>query len=237
MIRLSERLQTVAHQVEICGVTADIGCDHGFTSIYLIQQGISRRVIAMDINKGPLERAGDHVEQYGLSGQIELRLSDGAEKLRPGEADTLLISGMGGALICKILDDSPEVVKEAKELVLSPQSEWALVRHYLQNHGFRISREAMVYDQGKYYLVLRAVPGEQNYCDEIEYTYGKYLLEKGDECLVSFLKKEDIRIRRILKGMASKKLSEQAERQKQELTRELENVRHAMQICQGRKEG
>ena len=109
MIKLSKRLQTVAHQVECGGVAADIGCDHGFTSIYLIEQGLAKHVIAMDINEGPLERAKEHIREYGMEEDIETRLSDGTAKLTPGEADTLLISGMGGALICKILSDSPEV--------------------------------------------------------------------------------------------------------------------------------
>ena len=162
----------MAHQVASHGVTADIGCDHGFTSIYLIEQGLADHVIAMDINEGPLERAREHVTESGLTEQIELRLSDGAKKLTPGEADTLLISGMGGALICKILEDSPEVVERAQELVLSPQSEWSVVRHYLHEHGFMIAGEAMVLDQGKYYLILRAVPGQEHYSDEMEYIYG-----------------------------------------------------------------
>ena len=120
------RLQAVAHQVKIHCVTADIGCDHGITSIYLIEQGLADHVIAMDINEGPLERAREHVTESGLTEQIELRLSDGAKKLVPGEADTLLVSGMGGALICKILEDSPEIVERVQELVLSPQSEWSI---------------------------------------------------------------------------------------------------------------
>ena len=170
----------MAHQVKCGGVAADIGCDHGFTSIYLIEQGLAKHVIAMDINEGPLERAKEHIREYGMEADIETRLSDGTAKLAPGEADTLLISGMGGALICKILSDSPEVTARAKELVLSPQSEWATTRHYLLEHGFMIQREEMVLDQGKYYLILRAVPGRQKFSDELEYMYGQYLPEHGD---------------------------------------------------------
>lgn len=237
MIRLSKRLQAVAHQVESHGVTADIGCDHGFTSIYLLEQGLADHVIAMDINEGPLQRAREHVTESGLTEQIELRLSDGAKMLIPGEADTLLISGMGGALICKILSDSPEVVKNAKELVLSPQSEWAVVRHYLHDHGFAIAGETMVLDQGKYYLILRAVPGQEHYSDETEYIYGRYLPERGDTCLISFLEKEEARLQGILNKMASRELSEQAAEQKQELEQELALVRRTKEICLHRKEG
>ena len=109
-MQISHRLERVASNVTCGGVVADIGCDHGFTSIYLIENKMADHVIAMDINKGPLERAKDHVREYNMENDIELRLSDGAKELVPGEADTLLISGMGGMLITKILNDSKEVV-------------------------------------------------------------------------------------------------------------------------------
>lgn len=169
MIKLSKRLQMVADNVLSGGVVADIGCDHGFTSIYLIENKMAGHVIAMDINRGPLERAKGHIMQYGLEKSISLRLSDGAKELEPGEAETLLISGMGGSLICRILEESEAVTRTAKELVLSPQSEVHLVRRLLHRMGFCIASENMVFEQGKYYVVIRGVPGEETYQEETEY--------------------------------------------------------------------
>lgn len=198
MIHLSDRLQAVADQMLSSGVVADIGCDHGFTSIYLVSQGKATGAIAMDIHEGPLKRAEEHVAEAGLQKQIELRLSDGTERLMPGEADTLLISGIGGALMEQILRANPAVTGQAEEMVLSPQSEVYRVRYCLHEMGFRIERENMVFDMGKYYVILRAVPGEEHYRKRIEYTYGKYLIEQRNLVFRQYMLKEKQRVDRIL---------------------------------------
>jgi tRNA (adenine22-N1)-methyltransferase len=232
LIRLSKRLQAVAHQVKSGGVVADIGCDHGFTSIYLVQQQLARRVIALDINKGPLERADEHVTKYHLQESRELRLSDGVEKLSEGEADTLLISGMGGSLICRILDAYPQVTASAGELVLSPQSEISLVRHYLLEHGFAIDGEQMLKEQGKYYVVIHGVHGSQQFLREEEYLFGQILLQQGDCCLQEYLQKEKKRMEHILHSMGQKELSSSAIHQKEILTEKLEQVKWSLEQCE-----
>lgn len=218
---ISKRLQRVAEQVRNGGVVADIGCDHGFTSIYLIENHLADRVLAMDINKGPLMRAREHIRQYGMEDKIAVRLSDGARELSPGEADVLLISGMGGALICKILRDSREVTAQAGELVLSPQSEPFLVRHLVQEMGFAIDREEMLCEQGKYYVIIHAVPGRQRFDREEEYIYGNCLINQRDEVLLQFLGKEKKRVEGILRGLGRADLSEGALHQKKELEESL----------------
>ncbi len=228
MTGLSRRLQAVAHQVREARVVADIGCDHGFTAIYLAEQGLAERVIAMDINREPLMRAASHIRQHHMEEQIETRLSDGAAGLAPGEADTLLISGMGGALICRILGDSPDVTAQAGQLVLSPQSGSALVRHFLLEHRFSIDREVMLVDRGKYYTVIHAVHGKQRFAREEEYIYGKYLIDCRDMCLCSFLKKEQARLARILRGMDRAVLSGAGAAQRKELEQKLRQAEWAL---------
>lgn len=223
-MQLSKRLERVAANVQSRGVVADIGCDHGFTSIHLIKQEMAEKVIAMDINQGPLERAREHIHQYRLEDKITVRLSDGAAALKAGEADTLLISGMGGSLICKILKDSPEVVRKVKELVLSPQSEIFLVRHLLHEIGFCICSEEMLRDQGKYYVIIRAVPGSQNFSCEDEYIYGRYLIQNNDKILQLYLQKEKKRVEGILasfKNLSAQESKCRLEAEKEQITRTL----------------
>ena len=102
-VELSDRMQAIANLITPGNVVCDVGCDHGFLSIYLVQNKISPKVIAMDVRSGPLSRCAEHVAQYGLDQYITMRLSDGLERLQPGEAETMVCAGMGGRLMQKIL--------------------------------------------------------------------------------------------------------------------------------------
>lgn len=154
---LSGRLRMLAELVTKGYRAADVGCDHGFLSIYLIQQGICSRVLAMDVRKGPLTAAQEHIAACGLETYIESRLSDGLAALCPGEAETLICAGMGGPLMEKILRDGMEKARGLKELILQPQSEVGAFRRFLRREGFRILAEDAVCEDGKYYFAMKAV--------------------------------------------------------------------------------
>lgn len=156
-IVLSRRLRMLADLMTRGYRAADVGCDHGFLSIYLVQQGISPRVLAMDVRKGPLAAAREHIASCGLEEYIGSRLSDGLAALRPGEAETLICAGMGGPLMEKILRDGMEKARELKELILQPQSEIGAFRRFLRREGFRILAEDAVCEDGKYYFAMKAV--------------------------------------------------------------------------------
>ena len=229
-MHLSDRLRRIAANVKSRGVVADIGCDHGFTSIYLVQQHLADRAVAMDINEDPLKRAKEHILQYQMQDKISLRLSDGAKGLAVGEADTTLISGMGGALICRILRDGGAAVRSASELVLSPQSEAWLVRHCIHEMGFRIAAEEMVAEQGKYYVIIRAVPGTESYGQEVDYIYGRRLAEDRDKVFLEFLQKERERVSRALEGMEGKELCAGSAERKQELLQMRKMIESILEI-------
>lgn len=189
---LSNRLRAAAELVTKGNIVADVGCDHAYTSIYLCRKGIAPKVIAMDVKKGPLAGAKAHVEQAGLQEQIDIRLSDGLEKLAPGEADTVLLCGMGGLLMIKILSDYPAVTASVQELVLQPQSEQGEVRRFLHKQGYRITQEHMLKEDGKFYVMMRAVPSNEpeTYHSDCDYLYGKLLLDEKNEVLAEFLERE-----------------------------------------------
>lgn len=154
---VSKRLLMDAALVPACELLADVGCDHAYTSIYLVGCGVAKRALALDVRPGPLLRAQENIKRYGMEGRIGTRLSDGLCALSLSEADCILICGMGGPLMIDILKRDWDKVLAAKCIVLQPQSEIAQVREFLHKMGFIIDREDMCEEDGKFYTVIRAV--------------------------------------------------------------------------------
>ncbi len=152
---LSNRMQALTDMVTPGTVITDVGCDHGFVSVYLVQKGISPRVIAMDVRSGPLEHAREHIREYGLADRIETRLSDGLHSLKTGEAAGMICAGMGGPLMEKILTEGREQAREFKELILQPQSEIPHFRTFLMEEGYLLMDENIIYEEGKYYFMMK----------------------------------------------------------------------------------
>lgn len=197
-MKLSHRLETIASFVRKGSKIADIGTDHGYIPIYLVKEKVAASAIAMDIRKGPLERAKAHIAAYGLSDQISTRLSDGLAELKPGEADTVIIAGMGGELVIHILEEGKHMWGSVAHWILSPQSELDKVRRYLEQKEFAVQREEMLMDEGKYYVVMDIVQGKMEYGREIEYKYGRELLRQKSPVLLSYLQKEKGQLEVIL---------------------------------------
>ena len=157
---LSARMLALTDMVTAGNRVCDVGCDHGWVSIYLVQQGISPRVLAMDVRQGPLSRAQENIRQQGVEAYIETRLSDGVTALGAGEADTMICAGMGGRLMQRILEEGREKL-EAMELILQPQSEISGFRAYLRQAGYVTLAENMVYEDGKYYPMMKVAVGNR----------------------------------------------------------------------------
>lgn len=164
-MELSKRMRAVAQMVPAGHIVADVGCDHGFVSIYLAENGISSHVFAADVRPGPLSRAKEHIQASGLTDRITPVLSDGLQQVPVGlsdkgaptaGADVMIAAGMGGKLTIRILSDVPEKTRQLSWLVLEPQSEVWLVRRWLTENGFVITDEDMVFEDGKYYPVIQA---------------------------------------------------------------------------------
>ena len=152
---LSNRMQALTDMVTPGTVITDVGCDHGFVSVYLVQKGISPRVIAMDVRSGPLEHAREHIREYGLEDSIETRLSDGLHSLKTGEAAGMICAGMGGPLMEKILTEGRQQARSFQELILQPQSEIPHFRAFLREEGYLLTAENIIYEEGKYYFMMK----------------------------------------------------------------------------------
>lgn len=225
-MELSLRMEQVMAMAETCSAVADIGCDHGYVSIELIRRKIAGAVIAMDVRQGPLSRAQEHIEREHLTGQIQCRLSDGLEKLQPGEAQEIVIAGMGGPLMIQILENGRKKLGRVHTMVLQPQSEIPEVRRYLHKNGWKIAKEAMVIEEGKYYTVFQVKAGEEQYESPVEYRYGACLLREKSEILYDYLKQEEIQYRNICDRL-QKENTQKAKERLQEIKQLLEQNREA----------
>ncbi len=157
---ISKRLLCCASMVQPGSRVADIGTDHGYLGIYLLQSGAARHVIACDLRKDPLENARRNAKLFGVDGEMELRLSDGLEKILPDEVDTVVMAGMGGDLIQKILSQCPWRKREGLQFILQPQSAGNVLRRWLCEDGFEIQREEPVQDGHFLYTVMDIRQGE-----------------------------------------------------------------------------
>ena len=201
-MQLSQRLSSVASMVTAGNCLADVGTDHGYVPIYLYERNIIPRAIAMDVNKGPLERAALHIAESGMKEAIETRLSAGLTALKPGEADSVVIAGMGGPLIIRILSAHPEVTESLKELILQPQSEISEVRIWLYEQGYEIVEEHMVFEDGKYYPMFMALKNpEAEKLTDLEYKYGKISVLGEPEVLRAYLVREIANKQNILQKL------------------------------------
>lgn len=199
--QLPKRLETIIERMPASGCIADIGCDHAYVAIEAVRRGKAARALACDVRKGPLQQAAEHILCAGLAGKIETRLSDGLEKVAPGEADSVIIAGMGGPLMERILQGR---LADFGHFVLSPQSEIPHFRRFLLAEGMQIDEETMLIDEGKYYVIFNVsqradASSDPMYVTEEDFLYGGRLLRRLDPVLKSFLEKEKTRYEGILR--------------------------------------
>ncbi len=190
---LSKRMSALADMVKGKGILADVGCDHGYIPIELVRNGKIKGAIALDVAQGPLRAARHNIENNRLEERIECRLSDGFEALEPGEATSIIISGMGGATMQGIMEAKPAVAAAAEELILQPQSEILQFRSFLAEGGYIFLDEDIVVEDDKIYPMMRvrkAKEGEElpTY-SETQLEFGPLLLAQKNPVLRKFLQR------------------------------------------------
>lgn len=227
-MQLSKRLSAVASLITEGSRLADVGTDHGYVPIWLVKTGKIPSAVAMDVNKGPLLRAQEHIGTYGLEASVTTRLSDGLKALEPGEADSVLIAGMGGALTIRILSSARNHWDSVREWVLQPQSELGEVRKFLAREGFLITAEDMVEEDGKYYPMMRVIRGTSDYRTEAEFLFGKQLLEEHNAVLLDYLNREKEKMEQVLEKVSAQP-GEAAAKRAKELASYLETIREALE--------
>lgn len=162
---LTPRLAVIGESIDKCDVIADIGSDHAYLPIYLINNSKARKVIATDINKGPVEISMKRVKKYGLEQYIEVRIGDGLSVLNDNEADIIVIAGMGGLLIQNMLNNRPDIARSAKELILQPMRDSRILIKWLIQNSFEIFDGEIIKENDKFYEIIWT-RYKQNYYDE-----------------------------------------------------------------------
>jgi tRNA (adenine22-N1)-methyltransferase len=181
---LSDRLQTIAGMTDPCTSVTDIGTDHGYLPIWLIEQGVCRHAVAADVRKGPLATAKQNCLEHGIGpDRIKTVLSDGLKEISRDDTnpdDTLIIAGMGGETIVDILSAEPEKAHSFGRFLFSPHTKQEELRRYLGSAGYMITDERYLIDAGKLYVVMKAVNGEDACATDTDYRFGPFI-EKATE--------------------------------------------------------
>ncbi len=199
-LELSPRLGAIAGLVpEGCGCLADIGTDHGYVPVSLLLEGRIRRAVAADIGAPPLEHARRTAARYGVTDQIDFRLGDGLSVLRPGEAEVIVIAGMGGDAVVDILSAAPWS-RAGPLLLLQPMSKAEVLRAFLPEGGFAVLAERLVQDKGVLYPILTVRGGEMPALPDA-WAWGGAALE-GDPLWGLYLADRLLRLRRAAAGLA-----------------------------------
>lgn len=154
LFTLGGRLQLCASMVRKGSVLADIGTDHGYLPIWLARQGLITRAVAADVKLGPLQKAQMNIERYRVQDKVSARLSDGLNEIFPLEADDIVIAGMGGEMMIRIISNAPWLKNEGKHLILQPMTSAEVLRTFLAQQGFAVVREQAVTEDQHIYSVF-----------------------------------------------------------------------------------
>lgn len=196
MITLSERLMKIANYIEDGEDVADIGTDHGYLPLYLLEQNHNRKVIFTDLNEGPITKTKNIIiNEYPKANisSYDIRIGNGLEPLKTAEVSTVVIAGMGGILIRDILSDNDAKTRSFSKLILQPRTASDKLRYWLIQNGFYITDEALAYEKGRTCEILvvstASEPINNQFIDNIDYELSPILLGKEDKIVDDWLNK------------------------------------------------
>ena len=194
-MKINNKLKKIGDLVNTNSLILDIGCDHALLDIYLVKERKINKVVASDINEGPLNCARDNIKKEKVEGKIELRLGDGLDTYTP-DIDTIIVSGMGGRTIIGMFKYKLKLIKSVKEIIVSPNNYQEDVRRFFTSIGFMIEDEYLVKDGKIIYQVIKFKRGKKRY-NKKSYFFGPILQEKKDKLFNEYYLRE-LKSREIL---------------------------------------
>ena len=187
-MRINNRLKRIGDLVEANSFCLDVGCDHAFLDIYLVQRNENIKAVASDVAEGPINHAKENIKKYHLENDIECRLGDGLDTYSD-DINTIIISGMGGRSMISIFKGHLEVLKKVSTIILSPNNYQEDVNRFLCKYHFTISNEELVKDGKFIYQILVFSKGRRKY-NKKEFFFGPVLLEKKGNLFYEYYKRE-----------------------------------------------
>lgn len=226
-MELSKRLKRIAEHVDKCESVADIGTDHGYIPIYLVKEGICKKAIASDINKGPIEKAKVNVAFEGISNKVKCLLGPGLNPLKVGEVNGVILAGMGGNLTRDILLADMEKVKKYDFIILQPAQNPEVLREFLYKNDYEIIDEDLIKDEGRFYELFKVKYNENSeklvFEDELEYEVSPLLREKNHPLFKEFIEEKINRCETILSFI--KEDTESAKKRKSDLEEKINKLK------------
>lgn len=199
-MKLTERLKTIADVIDNCNIIADIGTDHGYIPIFCVKNNMAKGAIACDVNMGPLKIAQENIKKYNLEKCITTRLSDGLMELKKGEADVVVIAGMGGLLIRDIIEAGKSKITDSTLMLIQPMIAPAELRSFLFENGFNIIDEYVVREENKFYNIFAVKKGNVKPTEENIFI-GKNLASNSPQVYNDYLSYKIRVTEKILSGM------------------------------------
>ena len=226
-MELSKRLKRIAEHVDKCESVADIGTDHGYIPIYLVKEGICKKAIASDINKGPIEKAKVNVAFEGVSNKIKCLLGPGLNPLKVGEVNGVILAGMGGNLTRDILLADMDKVKKYDIIILQPAQNPEVLREFLYKNDYEIIDEDLIKDEGRFYELFKVKYNENSeklvFEDELYYEVSPLLREKNHSLFKEFIEEKINRCETILSFI--KEDTEAAKKRKSDLEEKINKLK------------
>ena len=226
-MELSKRLKRIAEHVDKCESVADIGTDHGYIPIYLVKEGICKKAIASDINKGPIEKAKVNVAFEGVSNKVKCLLGPGLNPLKVGKVNGVILAGMGGNLTRDILLADMDKVKKYDFIILQPAQNPEVLREFLYKNDYEIIDEDLIKDEGRFYELFKVKYNENSeklvFEDELEYEVSPLLREKGHPLFKKFIEEKINRCETILSFI--KEDTEAAKKRKSDLEEKINKLK------------
>ena len=226
-MELSKRLKRIAEHVDKCESVADIGTDHGYIPIYLVKEGICKKAIASDINKGPIEKAKVNVAFEGVSNKVKCLLGPGLNPLKVGEGNGVILAGMGGNLTRDILLADMDKVKKYDFIILQPAQNPEVLREFLYKNDYEIIDEDLIKDEGRFYELFKVKYNENSeklvFEDELEYEVSPLLREKNHPLFKEFIEEKINKCETILSFI--KEDTEAAKKRKSDLEEKINKLK------------